>query len=292
MGEITWMVFTDATADINVGDAAKYEIGVVPMAIRINDKEYTHYTDWRELPYDEARRLIGTVNPAQMGTTQANPDTFKAIWSPYLDEGKDIFHLSFSSGMSGTYGSAVVAARMLEEEYPGQTIRVLDSKTTCAAGLGRVVRKVADMRLNGSSLSEAFSRALDELDRYGIWFTVTDIDHLVRSGRCSNVAGFAIKALGIVPILYVDPEDGVLKPRKKARARKAMDAMFEEVQAPNIVGVREIHIIHFAGEDSAEYLRTLVCNRWEDAKVEIVHINPIVAKHVGLGTVGVGFPKR
>ena len=157
-------------------------------------------------------------NGAMPKTSQVNVTEFIAFWEPMLLEGKDILHVTLSSGISGAYNSAVIARGELMERYPERTIRVVDSLVS-SSGYGLFVEYLADMRDSGKSLEEIYQWAQENRLYMHAWFFSTDLTSYKRGGRISATSALIGTVLGICPLLNMN-NIGKLIPRKKVRTKK------------------------------------------------------------------------
>lgn len=136
-------------------------------------------------------------------TSQVSVGEYTEFWKPMLEAGQDILHLTLSSGISGTYNSAVIAAQNLAAEYPERTIRVIDS-LAASAGYGLLMDYVADLRDQGATLEEATTWTEEHKLNLNHWFFVSDLDCLKRGGRVSSTSALIATALKICPVMNVD----------------------------------------------------------------------------------------
>ena len=135
-----------------------------------------------------------------------------------ISQGKDILHLAFSSGLSGSYNSVRMAAEELREEFPDRKIVVIDS--LCASlGEGLFVDKAVEMKEEGKSLEENAAWLEENKLNFCHVFTVDDLFHLHRGGRVSKVAAVVGTMINLKPLLHVDNE-GHLIPLKNVRGRR------------------------------------------------------------------------
>ena len=230
---------------------------------------------------------------AQPTTSQVNVDEFTNFFEPFLKEGKDILHVSLSSGLSGSFNSASIAARDLMEKYPERTIKVVDS-LGASSGFGVLMTYLADLRDEGKSLTEVYDWAEKNKLRVHHWFFSTDLTSYKRGGRISATSAMVGTLLGICPLLNMDNE-GHLIPRKKIRTKKKVieelvNMMKEHVEdGPDYKGY--CYISNSACEEDAEKVRDLVeayCPNLK-GKVLINSIGTVIGSHTGPGTVALFF---
>ncbi len=283
MGE--YQLFTDATADISVDMMAEMpEARVIPMNVEIGGREYI-YGPGGTITAKEFYRLQREGSFAT--TSQVPPPTYFKFFEPCLREGKDILYLCFSSGMSGTYQSALLVADGLKKEYPERKIICLD--TLCASvGEGFFVREAAQRQSEGFTLEELVEWAENHRFKVCHWFTVDTFDHLRHGGRVSPAAAAVGTVLQIKPLLHVDDE-GCLqvtgKPRGRKRAISMQLSKMEQGWTPE-VGKRVL-IGHGDTPETAEVLRKEISDKFPEAEISITDIGPIIGAHTGSGMLAV-----
>ena len=230
---------------------------------------------------------------AQPTTSPVGVGDYVELWEPFLKEGKDVLHLTLSSGISGTYNSACVAAEQLRQAYPERTVRVIDS-LAASAGYGLLMEYLADLRDGGMGFTELGDWAEEHKLNVNHWFFVSDLDCLKRGGRVSATSALLANALKICPVLNVDYE-GKLIPRQKIRTTKKAIA--------ELVRMMEAH-----AEDGLAYSGKCVlsqsnCRADADAvvagieekfpqlagKIEVNNIGTVIGSHTGPGTVALFF---
>lgn len=226
-------------------------------------------------------------------TTQINAERFIDFFEPFLKEGKDILHICFSSGLSGTYQSAMIAKDILKEKYPDRKLLIVDS--LCAStGYGMFVTKIADLRDQGKTIEEAFEWAKEHNRTVHHWFFSTDLSFYVRGGRITKTAGLIGNVLHLCPVMNVNFE-GKLIPRKKIIGKKrAIDDVIEEMvlNADNGLDYDDYcYVSHSECIDDANKLKTKIEERFHNlkGKVQIYNIGTTIGSHSGPGTAAIYF---
>ena len=166
---------------------------------------------------------------AETRTSQVNVAEFTEYFEPFLKAGKDILHLSLSSGISGVINSAMNAREALLEKYPDRTIYIVDS-LAASSGFGLLMDKLADLRDEGMSIEDLYQWTLDNRLRLNHWFFSTDLTFYIKGGRISKTSGMVGNMLNICPLLNVD-NMGRLVPRYKIRTkRKVINAIVDKME--------------------------------------------------------------
>lgn len=277
-----YRIFTDATADLSPKlKEGLLPIEIIPMQVEIGGTEYTYGTP-DGITAREFYRLQREGNFAS--TSQINPAIYFKYFEPWLRRGIDILYLCFSSGLSGTYQSASLAAAELKEKYPERRIICIDT-LGASVGEGFLVREAAKMQANGLTIEELADWI--EMSRLMVchWFTVDTFTHLKHGGRVSATAAVMGAALHIKPLLHVD-EQGKLQAVEKPRGRKnAVAAQVSRMEQGWIPALgKSVLIGHADDPDAADLLKKQIIEKFPDADIHIADIGPVIGAHAGPGT--------
>ncbi len=243
------------------------------------------------IPYDEFYKRIAAGSMPT--TSQINISEFMAFFEPFLQEGKDIIHISMSSGISGTCNSALNAKEELLAKYPERTIKVVDS-LAASSGYGLFLDKLVEMRDEGKSLEELYLFAEDYKLKLQHWFFSTDLTHFKRGGRISATAATLGNILNLCPLMNVDYM-GKLIVRQKIRGKKKVIAEIVNKMIELAEGGKDYNgkcfISCSACEDDAKKVADLVEESFPNlnGKVEINSIGAVIGAHTGPGTVALFF---
>ena len=195
-----YVITTDNNSDLPEKYLKDHGVGCMYLSYSMDGKNYTHENFLPEHEFYEAMR-----NGSMPTTAQVNPENAKALLEPYLKEGKDILHIAFSSGLSGTYNSSRIAAEELMEEYPDRRIIVVDS-LSASLGQGLLVWLAQQKKELGQTLEDVADWAEKNKLKMVHLFTVDDLNHLYRGGRVSRTTAIVGSMLNIKPVLHVDNE--------------------------------------------------------------------------------------
>ncbi len=286
----TYEILTDSSCDLTYELAKQMEIHSVPLCVTVQGKDIENLLDGDPRSDLEMKAFFNALREAvPTSTTAANPAKWAAAMEPILASGQDLLVMAFSSGLSATYSSAVLAAREMEEKYPERKIRVVD--TLCASlGQGMLVYMAAQRRLDGQSLEEVTQWTEDNKLHQAHWFTVDDLMFLKRGGRVSAATALAGTLLKIKPVMHVD-NAGKLINMSKARGRKAsIEALADKVGETAINPQEQVMFIcHGDCLEDALYLKKLVMERYHPRDVIIGYVGPVIASHSGPGTLAMFF---
>ncbi|MBP9001852.1 MAG: DegV family protein [Lachnospiraceae bacterium] len=230
---------------------------------------------------------------AMTKTSQINADEYEEYFAQFLSQGKDILHLTLSSGISGTFNSANLAKALLEDKYPDRKIYVIDS-LAASSGYGLLVDQLATMRDSGATIDELAAWVEEHKLNLNHWFFSSDLTFFIRGGRISKAAGAVGTVLNICPLMNVDFE-GRLIPRYKIRTKKKVIQAIVDKMAEQAEGGTDYSgkcfISHSACEEDAKAVAALVEERFPNlnGRVLINSIGTTIGSHTGPGTVALFF---
>lgn len=243
------------------------------------------------MPFEEFYRRISAG--AHTTTAQVNVDQFIAFFEPFLKEGKDILHVTLSSGISGVNNSANAARTELVARYPERRIEVVDS-LGASSGYGMLMDLLADRRDSGATFEEACLWAENNKLKIHHWFFSTDLTSYIRGGRISKAAGIMGTILGICPLLNMDAA-GHLIPREKIRSKKRVireivNRMQEHAEG-GLAYSGKCFISNSACEEDARAVADLVEATFPNlnGRVLINSVGTVIGAHTGPGTVALFF---
>lgn len=284
---MNFAMLTDSTCDLPQELAQELELGIVPLILSVDGKEYHHYLDYRELGMRDFYTRLDAGAPVQ--TAQISPAEFRAVLEPPLQTGRDVLYIVFSSGASGTFGTASLVGRELQADYPDRRVAVYDS-LCCSGGEGLLVYLAARYAQTGKTLDEVLAY-LDEIrPKLVHWFTVDDLDHLHRGGRISAAAALVGGMLGIKPVLHVDDEGRLISMEKVRGRRKSLDRLVDRMAetAENALE-QTVFVCHANCAEDGDYVVRQVKERTGAEDVRLFYIGPLIGSHSGPGTVALFF---
>ncbi len=222
-------------------------------------------------------------------TFQITPEQARAHIEPFLKEGKDVFVLAFSSGLSGTANSFFLAARELSEEYPARKVLVVDS--LCASlGEGLLLDYIVKKADTGASIEEIYAFAEGLKKQIVHNFTVDNLFHLKRGGRVSTATAFIGTVLGIKPVLHVNDEGHLIAVGKTMGRKKSISALVERMKKLAVLEENDpIFISHGDCIADVEYLVKLLKQSFGEREIYINHVGSVIGAHSGAGTVALFF---
>lgn len=279
-----------STADLTKEHFESRQINYICFHYELDGKEYVDDLG-QSMDFHEFYRAM--ANGATTKTSQVNADEFIEYFTPFLEQGKDILHVTLSSGISGVHNSAMVAKQDLEERFPERKIFIVDS-LGASSGYGLIMDKLADLRDGGMGLEELYQWTEANKLKLHHWFFSTDLSFYVKGGRISKTAGFVGSVLELCPLLNMD-NLGRLIPRFKIRTKKkviqAIEKKMEENAENGLEYADKCYISQSDCYEDARAVADLVEKNFQNLKgrVEINHIGTTIGSHTGPGTVALFF---
>ena len=282
-----YVLITESSADLPDKLVRELGIEVLPLSFIIKGKTHLNWPDNREM---SAKAFYRHLREGAVATTAAvNVADVTERVEPYLQKGKDVLMLSFSSGLSATCDSARIASQELSEKYPERKFFVVD--TLCASlGQGLLVWHAARLKETGADIETVRDWAEENKLHLCHWFTVDDLMFLKRGGRVSAATAVVGTMLSIKPVMHVDDEGHLIKVGT-ARGRKAsLKALVDHMEETAIdPGQQTIFISHGDCEEDAKRVAEDVKERFGVKTVLINNVGPVIGAHSGPGTVALFF---
>lgn len=279
-----------STADLTQEHFDQRDIHYVCFHFELDGKEYEDNLG-RSIAFSDFYNAM--ANGAETRTSQINAEEFIEYFTPFLEEGKDILHVTLSSGISGVVNSANIAKEELEEKYPDRKIYIVDS-LGASSGYGLFMDRLADLRDEGNGIEKVYKWAQENKLKLHHWFFSTDLSFYVKGGRISKTAGFVGSVLELCPLLNMD-NLGRLIPRFKIRTKKkviqAIVNKMEEYAQDGLDYSGKCYISHSHCPEDAKAVAELVEARFPklNGRVEIYYVGTTIGSHTGPGTVALFF---
>ena len=281
-----YIITTDNNSDLPDEYYKENHVGCTYLSYAMDGKNYTHDNFLPVHEFYDAMR--GGSLPT---TSQVNPEAARALMEPILKEGKDILHIAFSSGLSGSYNSSKIAAEELEEKYPNRKIIVVDS-LSASLGQGLLVHMAVQKKAQG----EEMEAVADWLEKHKLnivnIFTVDDLNHLHRGGRVSKTTAVVGSMLNIKPMIHID-EEGKLIVFGKVRGRKKALLELVRLMDEKIGSYKDqcdtIFVSHGDCEDEARFVAEKIGEKYNLKTVLINTVGATIGAHSGPGTVALFF---
>ena len=281
-----YVITTDNNSDLPEKYFKDHGVGCMYLSYSMDGKNYTHENFLPEHEFYEAMR-----NGSMPTTAQVNPENAKTLLEPYLKEGKDILHIAFSSGLSGTYNRSRIAAEELMEEYTDRRIIVVDS-LSASLGQGLLVWLAQQKKELGQTLEDVADWVEKNKLKMVHLFTVDDLNHLYRGGRVSRTTAIVGSMLNIKPVLHVDNEGkltAIGKVRGRKKALQELVKLMDEKIGSFGADCDTIFISHGDCEQDAQYVAAKVKEKYNIKNIIINQVGATIGAHSGPGTMALFF---
>ena len=282
-----YVIMTDSCCDLTDQMARELELEVLPLTMHMDGQDYPNDLAGTAISNQEFYKRI---RAGKLATTSAvNVGQFQDAMRRVLESGRDIVCVCFSSALSTTYQSAVIAAEDLRAEFPEAEIHVVDS-LSASLGQGLLLYLAVEQKRKGLTAAELAKWVEDNRLTVCHWFTVDDLNFLKRGGRVSATTALLGTRLSIKPIMHTSDE-GTLVPVSKARGRKAaIAALLDKIEALGIHPEKQtMFICHADCEEDAKAVAQTIQDRFGTPTVHINYIGPVIGSHTGPNTMGIFF---
>lgn len=277
-----FVITVNSTVDVPQAWLDERNVPVIKLKYTMDGETYT---DMEGL---SAKEFFAKLREGKMSvTSQVNPEEAMEALEPFVKEGKDVLHLGFSSGLSGTYNSMRIAGEMLEEKYPDAKVIVIDTLCACM-GEALLLEKALKKKSEGLTIEEVAQWVEENKLHVCHNVTVDDLNHLHRGGRVSKTTAVIGTLVQIKPIIHMDNE-GKLQVIGKERGRKKSLNRIVDLAVKQSEGWDNdlIMITHGDCVEDAEYVAKLVREKMGIDNILINNIGTVIGSHTGPGVVAV-----
>ncbi len=282
-----YIIFADSNTDFELKMLNELDLKLVSLSYTIDGQTHQNYLDEASMTNKDFYKRLRAGSACS--TTQVNAHEFKIFFEPYLKEGTDIMYIAFSSGLSGTYQSAIMAKEELLEKYPERKIAIVDS-LSASMGEALLVYHAVQQKRAGLNIEQLEKWIIDNRLRLCHWFTVDDLHHLKRGGRVSAAAAVVGTMLAIKPVLHVDDEGHLIPVAKVRGRRQSLDALVKQMEDTAINPKHQtVFISHGDCLEDAQYVAKQIKAKFDTKDIHIGFIGPVIGSHSGPGTVALFF---
>lgn len=274
-------IVSDSSAYIPQEFIERYNLSILPLTVNWQGKSLYDGVDIQANDFYQQ-----LANSKELATTsQVTVGQFLEVFSKLLKEGKDIFYMGISKGLSATVDSALQAKKELGDP---ENLVVMDTRLVSMA-LTLMVLEVAKAAQNGASLQECQQIADDVYPRIGVYFTVNSLEYLHRGGRINTAKRLLGSALDLKPIMEI--RDGKIELVESVRSqKKALNRMIELIER-DIDGRTPVRIgpFHALAFDEMVAMEEAAVERLHPVEIIRSEVSPVIGSHVGPGTVSMAY---
>lgn len=282
---MSFAVFVDGSA--NLPRSMLKGIQLLPCEYTVDGVPQTY---WGDVDSFDGHSFYEDLKKGKVvRTSLLNTQLFLSRFGPILASGTDIIYISMSSGISGTYNAARIAAEELMELYEGRFVHIVDS-LGCGFGNGLLAVRAAELSRNGVDVRKAAEILDEEVPHTCQYFTVDDLNFLKNTGRVSGVTAKIATVLNIKPILFGDSTGHIISCAKIRGRKKSIEALAKKFEEKRMItDDQRICISHGDCLEDAQYLADLVHKILPDIPITICMHEPFSGAHVGPGMLGLFF---
>lgn len=281
-----FVITTDSNCDLLPDYIKEKRVGIIPHYYELNNTVYGEEVNLTPKEFYDSMR-----NGLMPTTMASNPAVIHSTFLEYINEGKDILHISFSSALSGGCNNVEAGARELCEEYTDAEIVVFDT-LNASLGQGLMVMKAVELKEEGKSLKEIAEWLEKHRHNFCLQFTADNLFHLQRGGRVSKMTAIVGTMISIKPILIINNEGKLISAGTVRGRKKSLSTIVSNMvkQMGSYLGnPGTICVVHGDALEDAEYVVKLIKEEVKDASVIVNVISPSIGAHSGPGAIGICF---
>ena len=275
-----WRIVSDSSCDIFDLDHTSDELvfSTVPFVITVDDKDYV---DDESL---DVRELVKAMSSSKKSFTSCPSP---AEWIREFGDDGDVFAVTISANLSGSYNSACTAREMILEQDPGRNIEILNSRGT-GPSLNMIIYKLRELIGQGCSFEEVRTGIHKYMDDHKLIFALSSYHNLVNNGRMPKIAGIVLGHLGLWGV-GIASEEGTIKMKKIAKGgKKTLQVIMADLKE-RVADKGCVVISHCENEDFANNLKKAVQSAYADMEVRIMKTRGLCSYYAEKGGIIVGF---
>ena len=278
-------VVADSTCCLPPEIVDKYDISIVPLEIIYDSKSYR---DGIDITPNEVYKIMRRKENLPT-TSTASAGDFLNAYRQLSQKADSILCITLTSLQSKTFEAALAAKEIAEEEMPGTTVEVFDSRSVAAA-LGFIVREAARVASQGGGMDEAIEAARKMMGKVNFVAMLDTLYYLARLGRIAKAAAWAGSVLDMKPVLEHNPAVGETMPVARPRTKKNAIARMLKIMAER-TGGSPVHVMvqHADELEEAKKLAAEIESRFKCVEMSITEFTPVMGVHTGPGLLAIGF---
>jgi DegV family protein with EDD domain len=276
-------IVTDSTVYLPIEERERYNIHVVPISVHFDDATFEEEIT---LSLEKFYEIVHTTKKFPK-TSQPSIGKFVEVYERLAKEYDEIVSIHISSGVSGTFDSALQAAQMVD------TVKIYGFDSGVAGGpLAIFTIEAAKLAANGASAAQILARLEDLQTSLDAYFIVDDLIHLQRSGRLSVTSSIIGSILQIKPILHMKNKKIAVFEKVRTK-RKALQRVKEILhQAVETYGELQAVVMHVNCEQQGRTWMEKLQSTYPTVHFKLAYFGPSLATHLGEGTLAISWMKK
>ena len=281
-----YQLFCDSNCELWHTTVKELGLNVIRMPYTVEEKEYFY-------DMGENTDFTGFFEKMRKGavpkTSALNEYAYTEYFEPVLARGEDIYYVTFSHKMSGTFEAMKNVIAQLKEKYPDREIRFKDSKTI-SLGSGFVTYYAALKYREGATMGELDNYLVELIPHVATYFVVEDLTYLYRGGRVSGVSKVFGNLLNIKPILHFDEEGRIININKVKGFKKALAELKGYMRTTGSeLDQYKVFVLQADNKQAAEEFVASIKEEFGNLDIVLQDVGPVIGSHCGPGTIGLIF---
>ncbi|MBR2449564.1 MAG: DegV family protein [Clostridia bacterium] len=284
-----YRLFCDSNCELWHTKVDALGLNVIRMPYIIDNEEY-FYDMGKE--HDFKGFFDKMRNGATPKTSALNEFAYTEYFEPILKNGEDIYYITFSHQMSGTFNAMQNVINQLKEKYPEREIRFKDTKTI-SLGSGFITYYGALKYKEGATMDELDAYFDELIEHTSTYFVVEDLTYLYRGGRVSGLSKVFGNLLGIKPVLYFNKEGKIININKVKGMKKALTTLIEYMKEKGSeLDKYDVYVMQADSQKEAEIFKESIKSQFSGVNVIVQPVGPVIGAHCGPGTIGLIFHSK
>lgn len=257
-----YAIIVDSSCDMYIDDNYTNDTFMtrVPLKLRVGEKEYIDDSDLDIVSFMKEMSACSEAT----GTAAPSPQE----WYNAFEKADEVFAVTITSTLSGTYSSAVAAKNMILEDYPEKKVHIIDSKSA-GSGLTMIVRKLQEFIKQQMDFEEIVANITEYCKKIKVFFILESMDNLVKSGRVSAIAGKLAGILGI-KILGQASSEGTIELLRKTRGKDVIYRKTVDDMLANGYQGGKVIISHCFNEERVKFFLDIIKESFPDVEAEVM----------------------
>ena len=276
-------IITDSAADFEPEELQNRNITCIPLTVMFGQEQYQENVNLSKDRFYEL--LLSNDEPPK--TSQASPQVLLDLLEDAAAAGDEAVYLTISSGISGTYQTAMGTRSLVE----GEGLYVLDS-LNATGGQRILVEYAAKLRDEGKSAAEILEAVEAIRDKIVLYACIDTLEYLYKGGRISRTAYTLGSMAQIKPIIRVDENGGIEVPAKAMGMRKGMDMLCKKAESIPHSEDFPFYVMYTNHREVAEKLAQRLRTVGIDVPGErIIQVGAAIGAHIGPDACGIVYVK-
>ena len=273
----------DSTCDMPAVLRETYNIAVLPMIVTLGDQSFQ---DGVDVTNEDLFAYVESTGCLPK-TAAISIYEFDRFFSEFVEDGKQVIHISLSSELSSTYQNACIAAEDVGNVY------VIDGRNL-STGSSHLALLASELAAKGMDVAEIVDAVKEAREKVDVSFVLQTLEYLHKGGRCSGVAAFGANLMKLRPEIQVS--DGKMDVGKKYRGsmeKSILSYVRGRLEGRTDIDTKRIFVMHSGvPQEILDKVCALVKELQPFEEVMVGRAGSTITSHCGPECLGVLFMKR